>query len=306
MAHDPAPRPVRLVRRPRLGAAPPSARDAGAGRGPVHLADRTHRGRQDAGGVLAVVGRIGGRPSGPPHPLHLSPQGARRRHPPQPAPPGRRREPAHPDRGSHRRHHLYPAPPPARRPAAYPAHHARKPRALAQLRRRPAHFCGPAPRCGGRTPRAGRKQARRSADAGTFPAGNPLARPAPRRPVSHGRRCPGVGRLSGRGHRGSDRRSRPRPRHHHARHRHTAALGGGRRALCHTGNPEPDHPPPDHADLSQHPRAGGNLFPPPLAGQFRRPAHRHPSRLTVPRTARTGRGSDGVGCPARRGLHRQP
>jgi hypothetical protein len=62
--------------------------------------------------------------------------------------------------------------------------------------------------------------------------------------------------------------------------------------------------PPHHADLPQHPRPGRDLLSRRCGYGKRRPAHRHPPRLPVARTARAGGTGDGGGRLARRRLHR--
>ena len=62
-------------------------------------------------------------------------------------------------------------------------------------------------------------------------------------------------------------RPRPRPRYRHAANGRNAALGRGRRGLCHSGGTGAGPAAQDDADLPQHPRSGRDLLSQPVAGQ---------------------------------------
>ena len=141
-----------------------------------------------------------------------------------------------------------------------------------------------------------------------------LWRLAPRdardRAVGDGGRAGIAGAVSGaaarrqgslRRHRRGRRRGGARRRD--ARHQGAPALGRPHRAPCARRNVRADQAQQDHADLRQHPQPGRNAVPGFLAHERRRPRHCAASRLARRRAAPQGRGRDGGGQTARRGLH---
>ena len=144
-------------------------------------------------------------------------------------------------------------------------------------------------------------ETRRPADAAADPARGAGAGAAPGRAVGHGGRPAGAGALLPRRRlRRAHRRSRPAPRYPHAPDRHRAAVVGRRRALRDPRSAGRGQAAQDHADLPQHPGAGGDLLSPPLACQPRGSADRHPPRLARPQRPREGRGGDAARRAERR------
>ena len=88
-----------------------------------------------------------------------------------------------------------------------------------------------------------------------------------------------------------------------ARHHGAPAVGRPHRAPCARRNLRADQAQQDHAGLRQHPQPGRDAVPGSLAHERRRPRDRAASRLARRRAAPQGRGRDGGGKTARRGLH---
>ena len=99
------------------------------------------------------------------------------------------------------------------------------------------------------------------------------------------------------------RRRRRGARRRDARHQGAAALGRPQRAPCARRNLRSDQAQQDHAGVRQHPQPGRDAVPGSLAHERRRPRDRAASRLARRRAAPQGRGRDGGGQIARRGLH---
>ena len=82
-----------------------------------------------------------------------------------------------------------------------------------------------------------------------------------------------------------------------------AALGRPLRAPRARRDLRPDPAQQDHAGVRQHPQPGRDAVPGAVAHERRRPGDRAASRLARRRPAPQGRGGDGGGQAARRGLH---
>ena len=130
------------------------------------------------------------------------------------------------------------------------------------------------------------------------------------RPVRHRRRAGIAGAVSGAASRRPKRSRRYRRRRRrrgagcrNARHTRAAALGRAQRAPCARRNLRSDPAPQHHAGIRQHPQPGRDAVSGSVAHERRWPCHRAASWLARCRAAPQGRGRDGGGTAARRGLH---
>ena len=166
-------------------------------------------------GFLPSLVELGPAPAaGPPHPLRLAAEGARRRHPPQPRRPARRDGPR---RSASRTAPATPAPRERARQRVDPPHILlTTPESLALMlsyEEAPRIFAGVSRVIVDEIHALAEIEARRPADARPRPPADPRPRPPPRRPLRHRRGPAGARRLPRRGRAGPARRPRPRARH---------------------------------------------------------------------------------------------